>query len=263
MSKTLGLALGSGGARGIVHAGFLAALDEAGIKPDYITGCSMGSVVGGCYASGLSAKEIRDTFLSLRFFDLFDFSPGALVKMALLRSKKIYDLLAENLKVANIENFPIPFKCVATDLLSGKLHVFSKGDAALAIEASSTIPGVFRPVKFEDKLLVDGGCLCRVPFQLVKEMGADVVVAVDALFNTSEHVEKVNNIVSMMLRVFDVMDWNTSSILKERDKHLYDLWLEPELKGVTAYQVKELEGIYDEGYDLGKKNIQKIKELLK
>ncbi|MDE5942959.1 MAG: patatin-like phospholipase family protein, partial [Clostridia bacterium] len=181
----------------------------------------------------------------------------------LLCSKKIYDLLAEKLKVGNIENFPIPFKCVATDLLSGKLHVFSKGDAALAIEASSTIPGVFRPVKFEDKLLVDGGCLCRVPFQLVKEMGADVVVAVDALINTSEHVEKVNNIVSMMLRVFDVMDWNTSSILKERDKHLYDLWLEPELKGVTAYQVKELEGIYDEGYDLGKKNIQKIKELLK
>ncbi|MDE6868555.1 MAG: patatin-like phospholipase family protein, partial [Clostridia bacterium] len=262
-SKTLGLALGSGGARGIVHAGFLGALDAEGSKADYITGCSMGSVVGGCYASGLTAKEIRDTFLSLKFFDLFDFSPGALMKMALLRSKKIYDLLAENLKVANIENFPIPFKCVATDLLSGKLHVFSKGDAALAIEASSTIPGVFRPVQFEDKLLVDGGCLCRVPFQLVKEMGAEVVVAVDALVNTSEHVEKVNNMVSMLLRVFDVMDWHASSILKERDKHLYDLWLEPQLKGVTAYQVKELEGIYDEGYDLGRKNLQKIKELLK
>ena len=263
MSKTLGLALGSGGARGIVHAGFLAALEETGIRPDYITGCSMGSVVGGCYASGLSADEIRDAFLSLRFFDLFDFSPIAITKMALLRSKKIYDLLAENLKIANIENFPIPFKCVATDLLSGKLHVFDRGDAALAIEASSTIPGVFRPVPFEDKLLVDGGCLCRVPFQLVKEMGADVVVAVDALINTSEHVEKVNNIVSMLLRVFDVMDWHASSILKERDSHLYDLWLEPELKGVTAYQVKDLENIYDEGYELGKKNIRKIKELLK
>lgn len=263
MSKTLGLALGSGGARGIVHAGFLEALEEAGIKPDYITGCSMGSVVGGTYASGLTAREIRDAFLSLRFFDLFDLSPVAITKMALLRSKKIYDLLAENLKVANIEHFPIPFKCVATDLLAGKVHVFDKGDAALAIEASSTIPGVFRPVKFEDKLLVDGGCLCRVPFQLVKEMGADVVVAVDALINSSEHVDKLNNIVSMLLRVFDVMDWNASSVLKERDKHLYDMWLEPELKGVTAYQLKDLENIYDEGYDLGKKNVQKIKELLK
>lgn len=263
MSKTLGLALGSGGARGIVHAGFLTALEEAGIKPDYITGCSMGSVVGGCYASGLTATEIRDTLLSLKFWDLFDFSPVGLAKMALLRSKKIYDLLSENLKVAEIQNFPIPFKCVATDLLSGKLHVFDKGDAALAIEASSTIPSVFRPVKFEDKLLVDGGCLCRVPFQLVKEMGAEVVVAVDALINTSEPVEKVNNIVSMMLRVFDVMDWHASSLLKERDKHLYDLWLEPEMKGFTAYQVTDLEDIYDEGYRLGKKNVQKIKDLIK
>lgn len=262
MSKTLGLALGSGGARGIAHAGFIQALEEEGIKPSYIAGCSMGAVVGGCYASGMTIDEIREVVLKLKKRDIFDVQPSIL-QMSLLKSKKMRNLLVRYCKVRNIEDFPIKFKCVATDLLSGTVHVFDKGEAALAIQASSTIPSVFRPVQIEKKFLVDGGCLCRVPVKIVKGMGADVVVAIDVLKNCSEPVDKLNNILEMMLRVFDVMDARQTSLIKERDKDLFDLWLEPEMKGMSQYEIKDLDRAFEEGYELGKANVEKIKELLK
>ena len=262
MSKTLGLALGSGGSRGVAHVGFLHALEEDGITPDYITGCSMGAVVGGCYASGMHVSEMRKLILKLKKRDVIDVSPS-ISQMSLLRGKKMYDLLVQHVKIKNIEDFPIPFKCVATEVKSGTLHVFDKGEAALAISASSSIPAVFRPVKYENMLFVDGGCLCRVPVKEVKEMGADVVVAVDVLKNCAEPVEKLGNILDMVLRVFDVMDNNNTVNLKERYGDLCDLWLEPEMKGMSQYVIKDLDRAYEEGYALGKANIQKIKELLK
>lgn len=262
MSKTLGLALGSGGARGVAHAGFLKALDEVGIKPDYIAGCSMGAVVGGCFASGMSVSEIHHRILNIKKRDLIDVS-FSISEMSLLRGKKVRDLLLSHLKEKNIEDFPIPFRCVATEIYSGKLHVFERGEAALAIQASSSIPALFRPVKYEDKLFVDGGCLCRVPVRAVKEMGADVVVAVDVLKNCAEPINKLSNILEMVLRVFDVMDNNNTENLKEREKDLYNLWLEPEMKGMSQYVIKDLERAFEEGYVLGKQNVQKIKALIK
>ncbi len=263
MSKTLGLALGSGGARGVAHVGFLQALDEAGIKPDYIAGCSMGAVVGACYSGGMSAKQIRDVVLKIKARDLIDITPAVITRMAILRSRKVRDLFVEYLGDKNIEDFDIPFKCVATDLYSGRLHVFSKGKASLAVQASSTIPGIFRPVEFEDKLLVDGGVLCRVPVNIAKDMGADVVVAVDVLKNASEPVDKVTNILSMILRVFDIMDTHNTEQRRVIEDGLCDLLIEPEMKGLSQYDIKDLNKAYDEGYALGKTNIERIKDLLK
>lgn len=263
MSKKLGLALGSGGARGVVHIGFLQALDEAGIKPDFVTGCSMGSVVGGAYCSGLTPAEIRDIVLNLKIWDLLDVSALPITRLSLLKSRKMADLLLSNIGDKKLEDFKIPFKCVATDLLSGRLHVFEKGDSIKAIQASSSIPGVFKPVEYEGKLLVDGGCLCRVPFKLVKDMGADVVVGVDALKASSDPVEKIGNIVSMLLRVFDIMDSHASKLALELNPEACDLFLEPPLTGMSAYMVKDLDKAYAEGYALGKDNVDKIKQLLK
>lgn len=262
MSKTLGLALGSGGARGVAHVGFLRALEEEGIKPDYIAGCSMGAVVGGCYASGLSALEIKEVILDLRMRDILDLSPAVITKMSILRSKKMSDMLSEYLGGKNIEDFPIPFRCVATELYSGKLHVFDKGSAVQAIQASSTIPVVFRPVKTDKMMFVDGGCLCRVPVQVVKDMGADVVVAVDVLKNAGEPVEKVGNIIELILRVFDIMDTNQTELWRESEKGLCDLLIEPEMKGMSQYIIKDLDKAYIEGYEAGKANAEMIKQLL-
>lgn len=263
MSKTFGLALGSGGARGVAHIGVLQALEEAGIKPDYISGCSMGSVVGACYANGMSPSEIRDIVLRLKTSDILDLTPAIISRMGLLRTKKVKELLTEYLGGVNIEDMRIPFACVATDLLSGKLVVFREGEAAKAVQASSTMPVVFRPLMYRDMLLVDGGCLCRVPVHVVKEMGADVVVAVDVLKNAAQPIDEVHNIVSMVLRVFDVMDTNQTELRRTIEGGMCDLLIEPEMKGMSQYKVKDLDRAYEEGYALGKANIEKIRELLK
>ena len=262
MSKKLGLALGSGGARGVAHAGFLLALEEEGIKPAFISGCSMGAVVGGVYASGVSAEKMHEAVLKLKKRDIISLNPAAITQMSILRSGKVRDLLTAHLAVKNIEDFPIKFSCVATDVLSGGMHLFTEGDAAFAIQASSTIPAVFRPVKLGDKLLVDGGCVCRVPIDTVKAMGADVVIAVDVLKNCSQPIDDVNNIVSMVLRVFDIMDAHNSALRYERDRDMCDLLIEPEMKGMSQYVIKDLDRAFEEGYAAARDNMQRIKELL-
>ena len=262
MSKKLGLALGAGGARGVAHVGLLMALEEEGIKPDFIAGASMGAVVGGVYASGVSAERIYEIIKTLKKRDIIGINPAAISQMAILRSGKVNSLLCEYLAVENIEDFPVKFSCVATDLLSGKPYIFDSGNAAKAIRASSTIPAVFRPVKLDDKLLVDGGCTCRVPIKIVKEMGADAVVAMDVLTNCSQPVDEVHNIVSVILRVYDIMDAQNTASKYERDGHLCDLLLQPELKGMSQYIIKDLDKAYEEGYLLGKQNMDKIKSLL-
>lgn len=262
MSKTLGLALGSGGSRGVAHIGVLLALEEAGIIPDYIAGCSMGAVVGGCFAAGMRAEQIRDIVIQLKARDIVDVGAGFVSRMSILRTKKLETLLSEYLGGAQIEDMKIPFCCIATDLYSGKLHVFKKGLASVAIQASSTIPCVFKPVRYNDMLLVDGGCLCRVPVKQVKDMGADVVLAVDALVNTYQPVKKVGNILELVLRVFDIMDSQQTEMHGKIDGNIADITLKPELKDMSQYAVKDLERAFDEGYKLCKENIDKIRQLV-
>ena len=262
MSKTLGLALGSGGSHGVAHIGFMLALEEEGIKPDFISGCSMGSVVGGCYASGMPLTQIRDIVLQLKARDILDLSPGFVANKGILRTKKITDLLENYLGDLRIEDMKIPFSCVATELYSGKLYEFTSGPAALSIRASSSIPCVFRPVEYGGMMFVDGGCLCRVPSLQVKNMGADVVVAVDALSNTFEPVESVNNILDLVLRVFDIMDSHQTVMHRELEGDVSDLIISPEIKDMSQYVVKDLDKAFDAGYKYGKEYAPKIAELL-
>ncbi len=262
MSKTLGLALGAGGARGVAHIGVLKALEEEGIKPDFIAGVSMGAVVGGCYASGMTIDEMKNIVLQLKKSDLIDIGPAFISRMSILRSKKVANLLSSYLGNKFIEDLQIPFRCVATDLYSGKPYVFEEGPVSLAVQASSTMPGILRPIEHGGRLFVDGSCLCRVPTRVVKDMGADVVISVDVLSNTSEPVDKLGNIISLLLRVFDVMDSQQTALIADRDGDICDLRLAPPMKGMSQYAIKDLDRAYDEGYDMAKQNMQKIKEIL-
>jgi NTE family protein len=172
-------------------------------------------------------------------------------------------LLSDTLGNITFEDLKIPFQCTASDLLSGQLVVFSKGDLVTAVQASSSIPGLFRPVRHEDKLLIDGGVLCRVPSRQVKAMGADVVIGLDVLYNTSQPVNKPSNLVRMLLRVFDMMDNNAAQYAKKANEDVCDLYLEPKIEGYSQYMVKGFELPFNEGYALGKEYLPKIKKLLK
>ncbi len=262
MSKKLGLALGAGGARGAAHIGFLQALEEEGIKPDVITGCSMGAVVGGGYAAGLTVEELLSSIRELKASDIIDPAAQVVTKLGLFKGNKIRKILLQKFGDVTFDDLKIPFECVAVDILSGRLTALRDGVVADAVRASSAIPTVFRPVQRGDMLLIDGGVLCRVPVKQCKDLGADVVVAFDVLANTGESVEKVPNIVQKVLRVFDIMDYNQNEFTKCDFKDCYDLWLAPALEGLNQYNVKDAEKAYELGYAYSKEHIAEVKALL-
>ena len=263
MSKKIGLALGSGGARGVAHLGVIKALEEEGIRPDYITGCSMGSVVGSGYAKGLTVDEMYAIVKKLKAIQLIDVTALPITRLALTRGNKMRNLLLSKLGDTTFDQLKIPFRCVASDLYSGRLITLSEGKVATAVAASSSMPSIFPPVKTDGKLLIDGGVLCRVPTQQCKEMGADVVIAVDVLDNTKEPVKQVKNIVSMITRVYDMMDYNGSEMKKQILGTKNEFWLVPEMKGLSQYAVKDADKAFEDGYLTARAHMDEIKKFIK
>ena len=258
MSKKLGLILGSGGARGFAHIGFLQALDENGIKPDVMAGCSIGAVIGAAYLCGKSANQLKKIAFALKQNDLVDFNLGLFKGMALLRSVKMEALLKKNVTAKTFEDLPIPFAVVASDLVSGNLVTFTQGELIPAVRASATIPTIFAPVKMDGMMLVDGGLLCRTPVAAAKDLGAEVTVAVDVLGKLPDYTE-LENIIQLATRAIDVADHRP---IKPNRRDKPDLMLCPDLKGVSQFVLKDQEFSYDTGYELGVKYVEKIRKLI-
>lgn len=257
--KKLGLALGSGGARGVAHVGFLQALEDNGIKPACISGCSMGAVVGAAYSSGMTPRTMLKTATLLKKKDLLDISAFPITSGAILRSEKVKRIFDKLYRGANIEELSMPFSCIGADVVSGKKVVFDQGPVSLAVRASSAIPLVFKPVEYENMLVADGGILCRLPVSEVKALGADVVIAVDVLGPLRE-MGDVKNIFSYFLRLIDIYDNRITSLLTERSDA--DLILTPDLGDVSQYKIENVQFCYDRGYDCAMQKIDEIKALL-
>ena len=259
MSKKLCFVLGAGGARGVAHVGFLQAMEESGIKPDCIVGCSMGSVVGAAYAKGLSPKEMRTIAESLTSKSIIDVSPAFFNKKSLLSSVKMQKRLKEILGDTEFKDLKIPFECVAVDMHKGKVVSFNEGLVEPAVRASSAIPTVFRPVIIDDMELVDGAILRRVPVENAKHFKADVVVAVDVLGDYRPH-ETSKNIIEQTLRAIDLADCHhTKNYLKE---HKPDILIKPNLGDMSQYKVEKISFAYGQGYHSGLKYADRIKALL-
>ena len=261
MQKTLGLALGSGGARGIAHIGFLQALEEADIRPDYVSGCSMGSIVGACYCAGVPLATLKEVALSLKLSKIATLNINPIRSNGLLRFDKARKILEEYLGGLTFQDLKIPFSCIAVDLKEGKVIELKEGNVIDAILASSTIPGAFTPSVIEGRTLVDGGILERVPTKEVRDMGADVIVAVDVLGDLMQK-EAAPNLVETLLRCIDIMDTRLTQRKKRSRARYIDLWLEPELGAMDQYQVKNLDFACEKGYELGLKYRDEIKALL-
>ncbi len=261
MQKTLGLALGSGGARGIAHIGFLQALEEADIRPDYVSGCSMGSIVGACYCAGVPLATLKEVALSLKLSKIATLNINPIRSNGLLRFDKARKILEEYLGGLTFQDLKIPFLCIAVDLKEGKVIELKEGNVIDAILASSTIPGAFTPSVIEGRTLVDGGILERVPTKEVRDMGADVIVAVDVLGDLMQK-EAAPNLVETLLRCIDIMDTRLTQRKKRSRARYIDLWLEPELGAMDQYQVKNLGFACEKGYELGLKHRDEIKALL-
>lgn len=176
------LVLGGGAARGFAHLGVLRVLEDERIPVELVVGTSVGSLVGALYADGRDARALERLARTLERDDFFDFGLGpALFGTGLATGERLEAWARANLRTAEIERLAIPFAAVATDLDAGEVVVLDRGDVARAIRASSAIPGVFEPVRIGERLLVDGGVLANLPVKVARDLGADVVIAVDVM----------------------------------------------------------------------------------
>ena len=198
----IGLALGGGAARGFAHVGVIAVLEEAGLRPSVLVGTSAGSLVAALYASGKTSAQLQQTALNMEEVAITDwmlpiFGRGMFRGEAL--SRYVNDLVAGRL----IENMAIPLGIVATDLNSGQAVLFQRGDTGLAVRASSAVPAVFVPVKINGREYVDGGLVSPVPVRFARQMGAELVIAVD--ISSPPEGNPADGTLQILLQTFAIM----------------------------------------------------------
>ncbi len=176
--RRVGLALGSGAARGLAHIGVLRALDEAGIAVEVIAGTSMGALIGAVHAAG-TLDSLAATFRTLDWPRMVSFLDVVLPKSGLIDGARIAALVREHVRSGAIERLARPFAAVATDIVTGEEVVIRSGDVIEAVRASIAVPGIFTPVRRNGRILVDGGLVNPVPVAVARALGAGCVIAVD------------------------------------------------------------------------------------
>jgi len=180
--RIVGLALGSGAARGLAHIGVLTVLHKEGVPIDMIAGTSAGAAIGALYAQRRDANFIKKLALDLSRMRLYPFTDFTLPKSGIIGGKKIKDWFRSVIgRDVQFSDLKIPFACVATDITTGEEMVLSEGSVVEAIRASISIPGIFTPAKREGRYLVDGGLVNPVPVSVLKRMGADFTIAVNVI----------------------------------------------------------------------------------
>lgn len=248
----LAIALGSGGAKGAAHVGVLRAFEEEGISFDIVTGCSIGSIVGGMYARGFSTAsmlaQLKESGVS---------EPQQVLAMK-LRGVTLKSVLDGILGGAEFDELAIPFAAVASNLDTGKIEVLNKGNVALAMCASSAIPPVFKAVQIGEKRFVDGAFLNNVPADVAKKMGADFVIGV-SLGAENPKNDKIKPALDMLYKNNKIPLCNRARAGIENS----DYFLAPDLTAYTSASYKSLNDMYEIGYELAKNKMPEIKALLK
>lgn len=175
--KRVGLALSSGAARGIAHIGVLAVLEREGIPVDFIAGTSMGALIGAFYAAGRTAKEIEEVIVGVTRKKMRSFFDFTLSGQGIIRGERVIEWLRYSIDNAEFSDLRIPFACVAADIHSGEKVVIEDGSVAEGVRASVSIPVLYMPFSWRGRHLVDGGLVDPVPVDVVRDMGADFVIA--------------------------------------------------------------------------------------
>jgi NTE family protein len=281
----IGLALGSGGARGYAHVGILKILEKEEIEIDFIAGTSVGSLIGSLYALGFDIDEIEKIVLEQDFmeyitfksisFDLKETKDRSVLGFSINIPKLIANprlprglistvgIRDEFDRISNWAHFEydlqIPFKAVATDLITGEKIIMDKGKVSNAVAASISIPGIFSPFEFEDKILVDGGLKDPVPVDVVREMGADIVIAV-TLRSVKEEKKEPDNIISIADRSIEIMVEDLTKLSLEGA----DIILEPSYVGEVSFLMGEKERvqIINAGEDEATEKMSELKKII-
>lgn len=203
----IGVTLSAGALRGASHIGVMEVLSESGLPIDYMSGTSMGCIVGALYNSGMPLQHLQELINNLKTnYISRDFNVGGILKYLftekLFSSEQFQEFIDKEVGSKNYEDLPIPFACVSADIRTGEKVVFDSGPLALGVRASMNLPGVFEPVEYRQRLLVDGGVVDYLPVDLIKEMGADFTIAVYALPNFATALP--SNVLGYVLRMGDL-----------------------------------------------------------
>ena len=196
----IALVLGGGAARGFAHVGVIKMLESQGLAPDIIVGTSAGSVAGALYAAGFTGFELQRRALEM---DEKSISDWALPNRGFIKGESLQKYINDAVKGRTIEKLPKPLGIVATDLHSGESVVFRRGNTGMAVRASSSVPGVFQPVVIDGREFVDGGLTSPVPVRAARDMGADIVIAVD--ISQEPLRAKVQGTIDVLLQTFLIM----------------------------------------------------------
>jgi NTE family protein len=251
----VGLVLGGGGAKGATHVGVLKVIEDVGVPIDYIAGTSIGSIVGGLYSVGYSVEQLDSLFRNEDWVDLF--ATGSVLEL-------LENMVGPNDSI-DFDQLPIPFSCVAYDVKAHKEVVLRSGRLAQAMRASMAIPGAFKPVRVNGMLLVDGGVMNNLPVDVVRDMGADIVIAVD--LQQKKH-ETRDFSLKESFGIGGLLDW----LVSRPDWKKYndncedaDIYINPNLDGYDAasFNKKDITRMLEIGTDAGnafREDLERVKK---
>lgn len=298
----IGLALGGGGAKGAAEVGVLKVLEEAGIRVDCIAGASIGAIVGGLYAAGYSATELDSLFQTQEWFSLLTDRKASLSNepyktvdgvtyifgfpvidknmidrnsrgFGIMRGSRIEQILDSMVSVrgcTDFESLRIPFRCVAADIRTAEEVIISEGLVCKGLRASMAIPGIFKPVPQDDYLLVDGGMLNNLPVDICREMGADIVIAVDLNQGDPQPRQKIDvsslSGLASILGLGGVVEWvaNRPDINKyNQNRKDADIYIAPSLPDydTTSFGNKNAARMIEAGVSAAKTHWDELQKL--
>ena len=249
------LVLGGGGSKGLAHLGVLYELEQAGIYPDLIVGCSSGAIIGALYADQPHMEHLEPLMLRLKRSDLMDFSLFDF-KFGLVKGNSLYNFLANQLKSRTFEELKTPLVVVATDLKTGELIELGGGQIIPAIVASAAVPGVFKPVNYLGRYLVDGGVANPIPVDVAKKFHPKVIIAVDVGEDLSD---------SEPVHLFGIAKRSMEISYRKLSRYVTrsaDIVIEMKFQDVGMFSDADNQKIYDHGRQKAREMIPRIRRTL-
>ncbi len=252
----IGIALGGGGAKGLAHVLMLEALDELGVEPVCVTGTSIGAVIGVLYCSGMSAQEIRkgihelsvlkgdrlrDLMGKKQLFKWFDFLTPGLERGGLLKTENFIRFLFDSIHARRFEELDIPLRVAASDFWERHEVILDQGELMPAIQASMSMPGAFAPVVIADQVLIDGGAVNPVPFDLLPER-CDLTIAIDVIGRRTNAGKKIPSLPEAVFNTYQIMQ---KSIIRQKLKASSpDIYIELEIDGVRVLEFYKADTVF-------------------
>lgn len=249
------LVLGGGSAKGFAHVGVLRALEKEKIPIHMIVGTSVGSLIGGLYASNPDSFQLEWAAFKINRGDILDYSIVS-SKMGPVQGARLEAFVEQNAKVKRVEDTKIPFYPVATDLNTGETVTLEKGSIARAIRASSAIPGIFVPVSFGNRTLVDGGVTSNIACEVARSKGADVIIAVNLQNDVRDgDITSVIDVIAQSISI--MMHVNSKAELAHAD-----IILEPDTKGISMFDFSQKKTLMERGIRAAEKAMPRIRALV-